>query len=63
VNGVSHLGAPPLVFIGVAQGVPSRQSHGALQNRLLEFDVALAQSSDRYGKFDWWSHDVGDLGF
>jgi hypothetical protein len=23
-------------------------------------DVALARSSDRYGKFDWWSHDVGD---
>jgi hypothetical protein len=26
-------------------------------------DVAQARSSDRYGKFDWWSHDVGDLGF
>jgi hypothetical protein len=26
-------------------------------------DVALVRSSDRYGKFDWWSHDVGDPGF
>jgi hypothetical protein len=26
-------------------------------------DVALARSSDRYKKFDWWSHDVGDPGF
>jgi hypothetical protein len=26
-------------------------------------DVALAQSFDRYGKFDWWNHDVGDPDF
>jgi hypothetical protein len=26
-------------------------------------DVALARSSDRYGKFNWWSHDVGDPDF
>jgi hypothetical protein len=26
-------------------------------------DVALSQSSDRYGKFDQWSHDVGNQGF
>jgi hypothetical protein len=30
---------------------------------VLYFDVALARSSDRYGKFDWWNLDVGDPGF
>jgi hypothetical protein len=27
------------------------------------FDEALAHSSDRYGKFDWWSPDVGNPGY
>jgi hypothetical protein len=34
---VSQLAAPPLIFIGVNEAVPGRQTRQGIQNRLLDF--------------------------
>jgi hypothetical protein len=53
-DGVSLFYPPPLIFIGVKQGIPGRQSRGAMRNRLQEFTRSRHEEAGGEGLVSIW---------